>query len=350
VTFVDGPQVAEWAERGALASLDDRLASAGITSDDYYPPCWRQNYYDGHVWALTFCADPNFAFVWNKAVFREAGLDPERPPQTIADLDRLAERLARREHGQLTRIGIIPWGIYGSANSIFTWGWAFGGHFYDYRTHRVTANDPHVVNALEWMCDYARRYDITKINALQAGFGSGEQNPFYIGKLAMTCLHIGGLEDIRRFAPDLDFGATYIPAPPDGEAHSSWVGGWCVAIPRHSPHPRAAWTFVHWACATREGTDLMGRLTGLFPGYRRSPYLREAEGRPYYDMYRRILEETRHQRPVMPVQAYYMGALQRAVDSALYGRKTPQQALDQATAETQAELDLVLAGHRRHGR
>jgi hypothetical protein len=37
-----------------------------------------------------------------------------------------------------------------------------------------------------------------------------------------------------------------------------------------------------------------------------------------------------------------MGALQRAVDAAIYGKKTPKQALADATAETQAELDVVL--------
>jgi maltose-binding protein MalE len=46
----------------------------------------------------------------------------------------------------------------------------------------------------------------------------------------------------------------------------------------------------------------------------------------------------------MPVQAYYMGALKRAVDFAVFGKKTPKQALDDATTETQAELDLVLRG------
>ena len=33
------------------------------------------------------CADPNFAFEWNKRVFRQVGLDPEKPPTTIAELD-----------------------------------------------------------------------------------------------------------------------------------------------------------------------------------------------------------------------------------------------------------------------
>jgi maltose-binding protein MalE len=39
-----------------------------------------------------------------------------------------------------------------------------------------------------------------------------------------------------------------------------------------------------------------------------------------------------------------MGALQRAVDAAIYGKKTPKKALDDATSETQAELDVVLRG------
>jgi multiple sugar transport system substrate-binding protein len=344
VTFVDGPQVAEWAERGALESLDDRLQAAGVVADDFWPPCWRQNHYREHVWALTYCADPNFGFVWNKADFRSVHLDPDKPPETIAQLDAYCDKLTVVENGQMQRIGIIPWGIYGSANSIFTWGWAFGGRFYDDETKRITANDPRIVAALEWMCSYAEKYDVTHIAGLQSSFGTAEQNPFYIGKLSMTCMHIGGIEDIKRYAPKLDYGIGYLPYPPGGELHSSWVGGWCVAIPKGAQNADAAWEFIRWVCADPVGTDRMGVHTGLFPGYRHSPYFRRVAGRKPYDMYLKILEECKHQRPVMPVQAYYMGALQRAVDSAIYGEKTPREVLDQATKETQRELDMVLAG------
>ena len=44
----------------------------------------------------------------------------------------------------------------------------------------------------------------------------------------------------------------------------------------------------------------------------------------------------------MPAQAYYMGALDRAVDNALYGRMTPKEALERSEKETQRELDLIL--------
>jgi multiple sugar transport system substrate-binding protein len=245
---------------------------------------------------------------------------------------------------KLTRIGLIPWGQYGSANSLFTWGWAFGGEFYDPQNRRVTCDHPRVVKALEWMCSYAKKYDIDKIASLQAGFGTAEMNPFYVGKLSMTCLHISGIEDIKKYAPKLEFGMSYIPAPPDGEQHSSWVGGWCMALPKGCRHPKEGWELIRWMCADPQGTTVVGKETGLLPGYRKSPYLEEVRSKPGYSMFLKILEECRHQRPVMPAQAYYMGALQRAVDAAIYGKKSPRQALIDARIETQRELDLVSGG------
>lgn len=346
VVFVDGPQVAEWAEQGALTPLDDRLAKAGVSEEDYFLPCWKQNEYRGRVWAMTYCADPNFAFVWNKQDFRDAGLDAEVPPANIEELDAFVRKLnkwqGRGTGRKLSRIGLITWGQYGSANSLFTWGWAFGGSFYDPEKQIVTCDDPKIVKALEWMCSYAKEYDVNKIAGLQAGFGTAELNPLYVGKLSMSCLHISGVEEIKKYAPNLEYGMTYIPAPPDGEQKSSWVGGWCMAIPKGSRNPDAAWKLIEWMCATPEGTTIVAEKAGLFPGYRNSPYFKRIAGKPGYGDFLNILEECRHQRPVMPAQAYYMGALQRAVDDAIYGKKSPKQALTDARIETQRELDLIL--------
>ncbi len=101
--FVDGHQCASWAEQGSLQPLDDRLRKSGIKPHDYFTPCWDQNYYKGHAWALTYCADPNFALVWNKKVFREVGLDPEKPPLTIEELDRYNEICTKVERGKIVR-------------------------------------------------------------------------------------------------------------------------------------------------------------------------------------------------------------------------------------------------------
>lgn len=344
VTFVDGPQVASWAEWGALEPLDDRLRAAGIREDEYFPPTWRQNTYKDRVWALTYSADPNFGFAWNKEAFRRAGLDPEKPPRNIEELTEAANTLTRTENEVITQIGMIPWDQYGPANSMFTWGWVFGGEFYEPSARRITADHPAVVRALEWMTTFARRNDPAKVASLRQGFGTAEQDPFYAGKLAMKCLHIGGIGDIERYAPRLDYGVTAIPAPPDGEERCSWVGGWCLSIPTGAANPDDAWEFIRWLCHDPEGTATVGREALIFPGMRRSPYFAEVQGRKFYADYARILEESRHQRPVMPVQAFYMQEMQRAVDAAVYGRKSAAEALADARRNTQNELDLVLAG------
>jgi len=342
VIFVDGPQVAEWGARGALLPLNDFIQEAGIKPEDFWQPCWKQTVFRGKVYALTFCADPNFAFFWNKKVFRDAGLDPEKPPRTLAELDEYAEKITKfDERGNMVRIGIIPWGVYGMANSIYTWGWAFGGKFYDPNSETVSCDDPKIVQALEWMVSYAKKYDIRKISALTAGFGTAEQNPFFTGKLGMMPAHITMLREIDKYAPDLEYGIALMPYPEGGE-DPSWVGGWCIGIPRGAKNQKEAFEFIKWLCTSPEGTLAAARLTGSFPGYKYSPAYEEAERDPRKSVFLSILRTTKHQRPVMPAQAFMMGELTRAVDAALYGRKSPEEALRDARERIQEHLDWVL--------
>jgi multiple sugar transport system substrate-binding protein len=343
VSWVDGPQVAEWAARGVLEPLDDLIASSGITKDDFWAPSWNQTVYNGKVYALTLSSDANFGFFWNKDLFSEVGLDPEKPPTTIAEMDEFNEKLSKVDNGRIERLGHIPWTVYGSANSMVTWGWCFGGEFFDPAANKVTANDPKVVKALEWMTAFAKKYDATQISGFSAGFGGGAQNPFVQKKIAMMPGGPWEIPNLKQYAPDIKYGITFLPTGPDGAPpHSSWVGGWTVGIPKGAKNKDAAFEFIRWLCATPEGTNLIYEPNGGFPGYKKAPAFDKIQKDPVLKPFYDILVETKHQRPVMPAQAFYMAALQRAVDEAIYGQKTPQQALDDATTSTQKELDRIL--------
>ena len=361
ITFVDGPQVAAWAEMGMLEPLDDFFLQAGIHEDDFWPPCWRQCHYRDHHWAITFVADPNFALIWNKQLFREVGLDPEKPPKTIQQLNEYCDRLTQFDRqGNMIRIGMIPWGtFYGGANSMYTWGWAFGGEFFDDKHNLVTADHPKNVAALTWMTELANKYGLNKVNSLGATFGSGPQDPFLMGKVAMQFMHVMGVQPIPRYAPDLEFGVGFLPSPPDGEKESSWVGGWTMAIPRdarnrRSPAQRdAARIFLKWMCASNEGTTYAAKKLHLFPGYRKCPYFDEIRMAPkgsdqarIYRPYLEILEKCKHQRPVMPAQSRYMFELDRAVSRTLFRQTTAAAALAEARRNTQDALDKILNGPR----
>lgn len=344
-TFVDGPQVCEWAARGAIASLDELMAAQDVRNEDFWEPCWRQNQFRGKTYALTYCADPNFAFFWNKEVFREAGLLEGGPPKTLEDLDRLTKALTAFDaNGRMTRIGFIPWNVFGYANSTFTWGWAFGGEFYDDTRERITCGeDPRVLQAIEWMKSYADEYGFEKINSFAEGFGDQADSPFIRGKIAMAAGHVSNIKLFQKYAPDLDYGAVPFPYPAHmGFDHSAWMGGWCLAIPRGSGRPDMAFAFMKWLCTSAEAGRSMIATTGTFPGYMASPGFELVKGNEKLGVFYDVLKNTRHQRPVMPAQAYFMGALDRAISDILNTIKTPEQALMYAQFETQKELDRVL--------
>lgn len=349
-TFVDGPQVCEWAARGAIVPLDDLMAKNGVRNEDFWEPCWRQNQFLEKTYAVTFCADPNFAFFWHKDAFREAGVLDQGAPKTIEQMDALAEKTtAYGDNGRMKRIGFIPWGVFGLANSIFTWGWAFGGEFYDPATDRVTCgDDPHILEAVRWMMTYADKYGFEKINSFAEGFGDQADNPFIRGKMAMAAGHASNVRMFQKFAPNLDYGVESFPYPSRmGSDQSAWMGGWCLAIPRGSRHPEASFELMQWLCTSPDAGEAMIKTMGTYPGYMKSPAFDLVNANPKQQVFYEVLKNTRHQRPVMPAQAFYMGALERAMSDILNRLRTPEDALMKAQRDTQKELDRVMAPFRK---
>jgi multiple sugar transport system substrate-binding protein len=341
VTWVDGPEVSGWGVRGILQPIDSYMKQDNVSLADFWTPCAKEIQYNGRVWALPFTADPNFGFFWNQQLFSAAGI--KSAPATFDEMNKMADELTVVKGGNIQQAGLLPWNVYGYANSMITWGWMFGGNFFDQATNKVTANDPPVVAALEWMVSYAKKYDITKFAALIAPFG-GTQNfqagqTFALGKLAMQPMGPWEIPAIKQYNPSLKYGITLLPKYKN-IPNSSWVGGWCVGIPKGAKNPDAGWEFLRWICATNQGTAAAGAAVLDFPGYKKSSFFQNlpANIKDFYP----ILKATQHQRPVTPAEDYYMGQLTNEVSNALYGKKTPKQALTDCTNNVQKYLDSLL--------
>src|SRR5256714_4876140 len=342
VTWVDGPEVAGWGFRGILQPIDKSMKKAGLNAADFWPPTWKEIQYGGHFWALPFSADPNFGFYWNKELFAKAGI--HQPPKTFDEMNRMAQELTIVKGGNIQQAGLVPWNVYSYANSMYTWGWVFGGSFFDQARNRVTANDPPIVAALEWMVSYAKKYNITKCASYLAPFGGTAGNVplaqvFALGKLAMQPLGPWEIPNIKQYNPSMQYGITKMPAYKNLPS-STWVGGWCIGIPRGAKNPDAAFEFIQWISASSDGTTKGGNALGQFPGYKKSPFFDKLSGtlKTFYP----ILQTTQHQRPVTPAEDYYVGQLLNEVSNALYGKKTPKKALDDVTKNVQSYLNGVL--------
>ena len=347
VTFVDGQQLSEWAARGALADLTAPFANSGLKAEDFWGPRWKESTFQGHVYAIPWGADPNFALVWNKDLFKNAGLDPNTPPRTIDDLDQMNDRLTVVDRqGNIEALGINPWEWTG-ANSMFTWGYAFGGSFYTepdaaHPLGTVTADNPKVVRALEWMAKFGRKYNVRKVNSFATQTVGIGNDTFYAGKSAMRLLHVSQIKQLTRYAPTMDLGIGLIPAPLDGEFPNGWIGGWSLAVPRNKQVPPEAFEFIKWMCTSDEATAIEATEMEQFPAYRKSPVFERLSKDPVRGVFYKILANAKHVRTLMPVQGYYMERLGRAMDEVLYGGQAASAALGRARVDVSARLQSVV--------
>src|SRR6202011_4464778 len=118
---------------------------------------------------------------YNKTQMSAAGLDPNKPPTTTDELDAMADKLTIKSGAKTTQMGFVPWAMQGS---LYTYGWIFGGEFYDPAKDVVTLDHPQIIKALEWMVSYAKKYNVDTIDQYAQAFGNNEQDPFVAGLVA----------------------------------------------------------------------------------------------------------------------------------------------------------------------
>ncbi|MCB9850616.1 MAG: extracellular solute-binding protein [Phycisphaerales bacterium] len=245
--------VHSFAASDALTSLDERARSAGLRDgallDIYEHACE----YHGELFALPLTPS-TIALYYNKDALaefadalRDAGLDPERAPRTIAELDAYADIIQRSDaRGDLELLAYLP----GTAGS-FAWFWQtwpiwFGGRLYDASQKRMLVDQPAFIDAYTWVSKYAERFDRRRVARFEAGLGNfaSPDNPFISGHLAMVRQGPWFANTIRQFAPDIHYGVAPFPTI-DGVPRAYYEED-VITVPRGARHPDEAWSFIEW--------------------------------------------------------------------------------------------------------
>ncbi|MCA9428681.1 MAG: extracellular solute-binding protein, partial [Candidatus Omnitrophica bacterium] len=101
-------RIVDYVQNGALLPLDPLMEDSGMKPERYLPRVMDSCRYEGFTWGLPL-TPATLALFYNRKLFREAGLDPDSPPRTIAELDAYAERLTKRdETGRIIQLGFSP--------------------------------------------------------------------------------------------------------------------------------------------------------------------------------------------------------------------------------------------------
>jgi len=317
-------ELAGYAKRGVLTPLDDYLRHSGRDVDrEFTPGVARMLRIDGRVFALAVTTNTQF-IAYNRAIFREAGLDPDRPPRTIAQLDHAADVCTVTDRsGGFVRYGFRPAGLV-------TWAYVFGGGWFDPATDRLTANDPRNVAALDWLASYGRRYDIRKMDAFQTTFGSNEtpNGPFFVGKVAMWSTGEWAEAFIRRYASGLDWGWFALPAPPGGRPNTTTAGGSVFVIPAACRNKGAAWEFLNWLTSPDPVERFCVEIGNVPPlievGNRRS-----FQSRPLFRFAVSLAQgKNSFGPPPLAIWPTYAREIGRVEEAAVYGKGAPRVLLD----------------------
>ena len=251
--------IGDWASRDTFLPLDEFLREeAGkpdaIKADNYYPAAWNEAVYQNRVYAIPTGIDDRMLF-YNRATFRDAGLDPDKPPRTWAELKDYSKKLTKlNKDGTYERIGFIP--NYGNS-WLYLYAWQNGGEFMSENGQTCTLAAAPNVQALQYMTDvYDALGGYNKVSIFQSGFGGAEQDPFYTGKIGMVISGSWVVGNIARYAPGLDFAVAPAPVPEarlQGQGRFkgvtpfiTWTGGFSFAIPKGARHREAAWRFIKW--------------------------------------------------------------------------------------------------------
>ena len=248
--------VVPFADYNALRPLDDFCARDGIGAEDYLPAYWDLCTHQGRVFAMP-TTPASVALHWNRKLFREAGLDPDRPPKTIEELDEFNRKLTRRDaSGAITQMGFMP-----AEPGWWNWGWGhfFGGKLWDGQG-TATVVSPENLRAFNWVKSYVDEYQPKDLSVFQSGFGnfSSPQNAFLSGKVAMVIQGVWMANYIHNNNPSLDWEAAPFPHPADRPdlARSTPVGLDVLVIPTSSKHPNEAWEFVGFV-QSQEGMEML---------------------------------------------------------------------------------------------
>lgn len=251
----DDPILADWALRGILRPLDELGSPSELERLDkeLFPSAKRLSQVDGRYWGLCNGLDIRALYV-NRTALQQHDL---KPPETLADLDHIAEMLSPAEAtGPRDFFGYLP-----DSRRLWAWGYVFGGQFYDPAHDRPTIDHPRVVQAAEWMAGYAARYGPDNIAAFRQGDQSlpGKTFPLLpvdsnamIGRYAIVMDGQWRVRDIRRFQqareavgrPAPEFSVCPLPPPPGGRDRAGWVNGNFFVFPKGSRCSEGAWEFA----------------------------------------------------------------------------------------------------------
>jgi multiple sugar transport system substrate-binding protein len=194
----------------------------------------------GKIYAVPHAVDASTLF-YNKGLFKKAGLDPEKPPTTWAEIETDAKAITALSGGN--------YGFYipGNCSGCLAYDglpliWASGGDVISSDGTKATFDSQPVRDFLTF---YRQLWqDGVMPSGARTDNGANWLSGFMAGNIGMVGLGAFAIQPMKKDHPNLDFGVTYLPGKNGGT--SSFSGGDVAGIVKNAKNPNGAWEFLSW--------------------------------------------------------------------------------------------------------
>ena len=318
--------VVPYAQAGLLLPVDDVVDGR----EDYLPVALDYDTWNGQLWGVPYRIEAH-ALLYNKGMFRDAGLDPEKPPQTWPELVSTAKALTRRRADGRAQYGYAITGGGEVGNTLFRTLpliWMNGGSMLNDDMTRAIVNEPPAVEAVTFYTDMLVKHHVSPPSTLQDD-GNAIRRLFIAESVAMYQSGQFDVAPIRTENPKLDLGVAMLPHPVGRETAAA-LGGWSFIVPKDARNPALAKRFIRFIAQP----DNMGFYTDTFPA-RLSAMNQPRFADPLLQPFRQMLSYGRR----VPPRADWLQIIQIYFDHVqrvLLQDASPQAAMDQAAADIQA--------------
>ncbi len=300
--------------RGELAELTGHL-DGRLPTDDFFTPAREMGMLDGRTWALPRMLNPTALYV-NRALFTEAGIEPERAATSWQSLVASLAMLPRQRDGEkLWRFGYFHYHLLYWENFVLQ----AGGEFFEDGGNRCLLESRAAVEGLE-----LAMATLDEVGDEWRKDLSADSQAFLAqhGARNLACFAGGPL--FASFLRESADGWQVLPLPSDGAPVSAGVS-YLVGIRRECSHVAAALDLLELICGPF-GQDLLGIGGMAMPAHR------EAAGKYFgnqgnHDL-RGFLESVPRLSMVQPwaYQPTAAGVLSQLLPSMLMRREPPAEA------------------------
>lgn len=336
VFTMDTIWLGQMADEGLATNLDGYYANfaqvADIPDNFLASSRWQGSYYG--VWLNTDVR----LFLWNKGLFTQAGLDPEVPPTTWAEMVTMARQIQERVSG-VTGIGFPGAAEEGTADRWYPLLWIAGGDLLSPDFSKATFNSEAGVRALQLYADLINTDKVATTDVLGQN-GDDVENAVFAGKYAMMLSNVStGQADIQNVAAadyGAQFGAAQIPVC-DGCQPASGAGGYLLGVAEASPNKDLAFEFIDMATAQSNILDFevaQQRVPTRKSGLLMTDAFKDVW---YFDEIGKAAQVA-HFAPWIPQYPKLLERIYTAIQEVISGAAMPQEALDAAAADVDALL------------